>query len=142
MANLVALNCQMLNFHALGNSWKLTSSQNASKLIVGLPKAPNGGPKGPLPWYPLGSKGFPPLGGPGPPPMGCLGLPRVPTPMPPMPLAPSDLGCNYCSNGVLAGGREVGPQQLSTSGPRSETVFDPMADLPSRVAKQNRFRGA
>ena len=44
---------------------KLTSAQNTFKW------APNGGPKGPLPWDPLGSQGSPP--------MGPLGLPRVPS---------------------------------------------------------------
>ena len=68
---------------------KVTSSQNTFKW------APNGGPKGPLPWDPLGSQGsltmgslglprvplpWDPLGSQGSPPMGSLGLPRAPLP--------------------------------------------------------------
>ena len=100
------------------------------------------GPQGSPPMVSLGLQGFPSHGGSWTP---AHGIPWAhkgshhPHGSPPMPLAPSDLGCNHCSNGVLAGGREVDPQQLSTSGPRSETVFDPMVDLPNRVGKQNRF---
>ena len=59
--DLVALNCQILSCHDFWNSWKVTSSQNTSKLVLGPPKGPNAEPQGS-------------------PPMGSLGLPRVPLP--------------------------------------------------------------
>ena len=64
--DLVLLNIRKLNFHDFRHFLKVTSSQQTFKL------APNGGPKGPFPWDPLGSQGSPP--------MGSLGLSRVPLP--------------------------------------------------------------
>ena len=91
-ANLVTGNCQILSLHDLGNSWKLTSSPNTSKFLLGPPKGSQwGGPGVPshgIPWAPKGST---PMTGPGPPPMGSLGLPRVPTPMGPLPWDPFGL---------------------------------------------------
>ena len=87
--NLVLLNIRKLDFHEFRHFLNVTSSQNTFKW------APNGGPKGPLPWDPLGSQGSPPMGSlglprvpspgipwapKGSPPMGSLGLPRVPLP--------------------------------------------------------------
>ena len=51
---------------------------------MGAPRVPSYG----IPWAP---KGSPHMGGPGPPPMGSLGLPRVPTPMGPLPWDPFGL---------------------------------------------------
>ena len=85
-------NCEIFNFHDLGNSWKVTSSPNTSKLVLGPPKGSQwGAPRVPshgIPWAPMGS---PPMGGPGPPPMGSHGLPRVPSPMGPLPWDPFGL---------------------------------------------------
>ena len=55
--DLVLLNIRKLDFHDFCNFLKVTPSQNTFKW------APNGGPKGPLPWDPLGSQGFPSHGG-------------------------------------------------------------------------------
>ena len=89
--DLVLLNIRRLDFHDFLN---VSSLQNS------FTRAPNGGPKGPLPCDPLGSQGFPSYGGSGTPshgipwapkgslshgssPMGSLwdpfGLPRVPS---------------------------------------------------------------
>ena len=73
--DLVLLNIRKLDFHDFRYFLKVTSSQNTFKW------APNGGPKGPLPWDLLGSQGFPSHGGSGTPPIGSLGLPRVSPPM-------------------------------------------------------------
>ena len=81
----VLLNIRKLDFHDFRHFLKVASSQNTFKW------APNGGPKGPLPWDPLGSQGFPSHGGLGPSPMGSLGLPRVPSPMGPLPWDPFGL---------------------------------------------------
>ena len=35
--DLVSLNSRIFNFHDFRHSWKLTSSQNASKLVLGAP---------------------------------------------------------------------------------------------------------
>ena len=73
--DLVLLNIRKLDFHDFHHFLKVTSSQNTFKL------APNGGPKGPLPWDPLGSQGSPP--------MGSLGLARVRSQGFPLPWVPS-----------------------------------------------------
>ena len=95
--DLVLLNMRKLDFHDFRNFLKVTSSQNTFKWTPneglpmraprvpshGIPWAPKGSPpmgvQEPLPWDPLGSRGFPlpwvpshgiPLGSQGSPPMG------------------------------------------------------------------------
>ena len=108
--DLVSLNIRELDFHDYRHFLKVTSSQNTFQW------APNGGPKGLLPWDPLGSQGFPSHGGSGTPshgipwahkgslshgspPMGSLGLPRVPShgipPHLPLNFCPAGQNINY-----------------------------------------------
>ena len=72
--DLVLQNIRKLDFRDFRHFLKVTSSQNTFKW------APNGGPKGPLPWDPLGSQGFPSHGGPGPLPWDPLGSQGFPLP--------------------------------------------------------------
>ena len=78
--DLVLLNIRKLDFHDFRHFLEVASSQNTFKW------APKGGPKGPLPWDPLGSQVPLPWGS-GTPPMGSLGLPRVPLPWDPFGLS-------------------------------------------------------
>ena len=91
---LVLLNIRKVDLQNFRYFLKVTSSQNTFKW------APNESPKGPLPWLPLGSQGFPSHGGSGTPshgipwapkgslshgspPMGSLWAPKGPLPWDP-----------------------------------------------------------